>query len=163
MVADKLTTTDISSPSFCQHRALRERRLQDPRHDRLHQPSFFSKWDELARKSDTKFALGPTKQRLDRGDLTCSKIELGLKVAHQGVVGGSQAKFLDASQAGPTVVAQVFVYVKRPAGDLGAIHGDVRTAEQLLTAVGVLGYEGDADAGTNVQARHLEHERPSSR
>jgi hypothetical protein len=83
---------------------------------------------------------------------------VGLKVERQGVFGDSQAKLLDASQSSPAVIAQVFIYVKGSAGDLGAIHGDVRTAEQLVTAVGVLGRKGDADAGADVQARHLEHE-----
>ncbi len=101
----------------------------------------------------------PADQGLDRDDLAGRELDLRLVVQLELAPLDRVAQLLDEAQPVADAVEVLLVDREALAGELRAVHGEVGAAQKVAHAGGVVGHEGDADAGADLRAHGVEHER----
>ena len=117
--------------------------------------------DELVRHQQPALRVLPAHERFEAGELAGLHVELGLVVQDElARVGEGGAQLGDQRQAERAVVVEHPVVHRQPQMRLlRDVHGDIRVLQQGLEIGAVLRRDGDADAGLDVEAGSLEHER----
>ena len=98
-------------------------------------------------------------QRLDRQHLAAAKVELRLVVEHEVTPVDRRSQLLEEPHLVPVLVEVRLVDGERRLAELGPVHGHIGAPDEAGAVCGVGGRHGDADAGADAGADHVQHER----
>ncbi len=139
-------------------RALRKRLIEDEAGQGAHQPGVLGQRDELERGDEAEAGVDPADQGLDRVDHPVDQVDLWLVVELELTLFDGVSQLLDQLHPVGRSVEVLLVDGKALALHLGPVHGEVGAADQIGRIGGILGHDGDPDAGSDLDAHGVEHE-----
>ena len=134
---------------------------QHPVTDLDDQPAFFQYIDKQRRRLCALLRVHPAQQGFGADDLPAAGIHLGLEIQLELAAGQGQAQVVLQAQAGAggfLHVAAEHLHGVAPGG-FGAVQGDVGALEHVGRGVAVIGDQGHADAGRDLQAMAFQGHR----